>query len=61
MPPADKDSLADAIATLLKDPQMRLDMGSAGRAHVGMYRWEVVAQKVMAYYSSLTRGDNVSQ
>jgi phosphatidylinositol alpha-mannosyltransferase len=61
VPPADKDSLADAIARLLKDPQMRLDMGSAGRANVGIYRWDVVAQKVMDYYSSLIRGDNVSQ
>ena len=50
VPPQDDEALAEAIATLLKDPEMRNRMAANGRKTVDEYRWERVAGRVMEFY-----------
>ena len=46
------ESLASALETLIRDPEMRRDMGQRGRATAEKHRWEVVAGRVEQYYES---------
>ena len=52
VPPKDEDALADAIAELLKDADLRRRLATAGVVQVQDYRWERVAQRVMDCYDS---------
>jgi phosphatidylinositol alpha-mannosyltransferase len=46
------ESLASALETLIRDPEMRREMGQRGRATAEKHRWEVVAGRVEQYYES---------
>ena len=48
--PSGEASLADAIARLLKNPELRANLGKAGRATVDAYSWETVAKRIFNYY-----------
>ena len=50
VPPKDDEALANAIVTLLKDPELRHDMAANGRKTVDKYRWEQVAGQVIDLY-----------
>ena len=54
--PKSDDELADAIATLLKDPGLRSRLAANGRRGVEEFRWERVAGRVMDYYVSFLDG-----
>ena len=58
VPPRDSVALADALATLIRDPEMRSQMGQRGRSHVECYRWEEVGRQVMDYYRDLMASAN---
>jgi phosphatidylinositol alpha-mannosyltransferase len=51
-PPKDDDALAAAIATMLKDPDLRARLGSNGRRTAEEYRWDRVARRVVDYYET---------
>ena len=58
VPPKDSTSLADALALLVRDQDLRQQLGSTGRSSVELYRWEKVARSVMDYYMDLLRDRN---
>ena len=51
--PKRDDALADAISTLLERPELRAKLAEQGRIKANEYRWEIVAGKVMDYYTAL--------
>ena len=50
--PKDDAELAFALERLITDKNMRSEMGSRGRVTVEQYRWDIIAQRVLAYYES---------
>ena len=58
VPPKDSAALADAIALLIRNPELQSQMGARGRQSVEEYRWEKVAGQVMDYYTSLIENKN---
>lgn len=51
VPPGDAAALADALATLLNDPDRARAMGEKGRAHARRYDWPTVAGEIEAVYA----------
>lgn len=61
VPPADPVPLADAIATLARNPQLRQRMGQAGWAFVQKeYRWQDNARLMEALYDEMLTGARIS-
>jgi phosphatidylinositol alpha-mannosyltransferase len=55
VPPKDSDALAEALATLLRDPALRERMGQSGRERAVQYSWENITSKVDDYYGFVIR------
>ena len=53
-------AIADAIATLIQDSDLRDHMAQKGRETAQQYRWDLIAQKVMNYYLDLTEKADVA-
>jgi phosphatidylinositol alpha-mannosyltransferase len=51
--PEDSEGLADALLQLLRDPDLRQEMGERGRQRAQEYSWERVSQRVLSYYERL--------
>jgi len=51
--PKDDAELAFGLERLIKDDDMRREMGARGRITVEQYRWDVVADRVLAYYETI--------
>jgi len=56
VPPKDKEALAEALLSLLKDQDLRQQMGIAGRNKAERHGWESVAQRTMDYYMDILNG-----
>lgn len=55
VPPRDVDALADAIAQLLDDPQMRERMSESARQRAVQFGWDNITAKVEEYYLFVAR------
>ena len=53
MPPMTVQPLAEAIVTLLKDKERRLQMGQKGLITAQKYSWEDVSTRVLKYYDKI--------
>ena len=56
--PKDSVALAEALALLIRNPELRHQMGARGRQTVEQYRWNKVARQVMDYYMDLIGSSN---
>jgi phosphatidylinositol alpha-mannosyltransferase len=50
VPPRDAEKLAEAILRLIKDKQLREQMGSRGKPKAMQYDWPLLAKKVLDFY-----------
>jgi hypothetical protein len=55
VPPHEPKELAKAIARLLADPDLRAEMGAAGRIRAEDFSWPRVAARVEEYYGFVIR------
>jgi len=53
VPARDTDAIAGAIVHLLKDPELRKQMGKAGRQKAQDYAWSKVASRIEDFYKEL--------
>jgi phosphatidylinositol alpha-mannosyltransferase len=56
VPPGDPVALAEAVARLLADGELRRRLGEAARREVRRYDWSVVGEQVLAVYEEVGRG-----
>jgi phosphatidylinositol alpha-mannosyltransferase len=56
VPPKDKKALAEALLSLLHDKALCLKIGDKGRMKAEQYSWDRIAQRVIDYYQSLSKG-----
>ncbi|QYJ20031.1 glycosyltransferase family 1 protein [Achromobacter sp. ES-001] len=57
VPPRDPDALAQRLAELAADPQLRARMGEAGRMRARrLYTWKRVGQDLMSVYGHMVAG-----
>jgi glycosyltransferase involved in cell wall biosynthesis len=57
VPPKDVAALADAMATLLKNPDRARDMGEAAREHIRQFTWEKTAEIYSSVIDGTCRGE----
>jgi phosphatidylinositol alpha-mannosyltransferase len=50
VPPADKESLAQALISLLGEEALRREMGARGREKALEHSWERIARRILDYY-----------
>ncbi|MBA3307637.1 MAG: glycosyltransferase family 4 protein, partial [Chloroflexi bacterium] len=55
VPPRDHLALTQAIARLLRDPELRARMGASGRERAVQFSWENITAKVDDYYGFVIR------
>jgi hypothetical protein len=55
VPPNEPKAIAGAIGRLLRDDELRMAMGAAGRERAEEFSWERVTAKVDAYYGFVIR------
>lgn len=51
VPPRDAERLAEALARLIKDRQLREQMGARGRPRAEQYEWSLIAERLMNFYT----------
>jgi len=54
--PRDDEALADALLSLLKDQDLRQQMGSNGRSKAERHSWESIAQRTVDFYVESANG-----
>jgi phosphatidylinositol alpha-mannosyltransferase len=55
VPPKDPGALAEALGTLLRNPELRERMGQSGRERAVQFSWENITAKVDDYYGFVIR------
>jgi phosphatidyl-myo-inositol alpha-mannosyltransferase len=59
VPPRDSEKLAEAIIRLIRNKQLREQMGARGKPKAMQYDWPLLAKKVLDFYQSTL--DNIKQ
>ena len=59
VPPKDELELANAIERLIKEPALRRRLQETAREAVEEYRWDRVAARVMDYYATFLRSEQL--
>jgi phosphatidylinositol alpha-mannosyltransferase len=52
VPPRDTEKLAEAIMRLIKDKQLREQMGARGKTRAMQYDWPLLAKKILDFYTA---------
>jgi phosphatidylinositol alpha-mannosyltransferase len=52
VPPKDTEKLAEAIMRLIKDKQLREQMGARGKIRAMQYDWPLLAKKILDFYTA---------
>ena len=60
VPPRDSYKLAEAILRLLKNKQLRQQMGNRGIPRARQYDWEIIARKILDVYKQVLSNNNQS-
>jgi phosphatidylinositol alpha-mannosyltransferase len=55
VPPRDPEAIAEAVGSLIRDPELRARMGASGRDRAVQYSWENITAKVDDYYGFVIR------
>ena len=53
VPPKQEVPLAQAITRLMKDPQLRAQLGQNGMSTASNFGWDKVSRRVMDYYTKI--------
>ncbi len=53
VPEDDPQALADALCRVVEDPQLRSDMGVAGRRWAAQYTWDALALEQLEFYKEI--------
>jgi phosphatidylinositol alpha-mannosyltransferase len=59
VPPKQEVPLAQAIARLMKNESLRLQMGMSGQSKASGYGWDIVSRRVMDYYLKILKTKNM--
>jgi phosphatidylinositol alpha-mannosyltransferase len=59
VPPKQEVPLAQAIVSLMKHPELRLQMGQKGMEKASKFGWDQVSRRVMDYYTKILISKNV--
>jgi glycosyltransferase involved in cell wall biosynthesis len=59
--PRNPRALAAALYALARDPDLRHEMGEAGRARAPEYSWDRVTERIVDYYYEVRAGVGVSR
>jgi phosphatidylinositol alpha-mannosyltransferase len=51
--PKDDEALAEALASMVDNPDLRAEMGARGRERAQHFSWERVSRRVLSYYERL--------
>jgi len=54
--PEDEVALADALARVLGDPELRADLGRRGREQAARFSWAATARATLAAYRAAEEG-----
>ena len=58
VPPKDSTALADALALLIRNPDLRSQLGARGRESADRYRWDRIAGEVIDFYKGVLGTSN---
>ncbi len=61
VPPQDEQAIARAVIDLLNAPARRAQMSAAGKRTAAQYDWDLIAQRVLAYYDQLIAASDTAR
>jgi phosphatidylinositol alpha-mannosyltransferase len=61
VPPQDEQAIARAAIDLLNAPERRAQMSAAGKRTAAQYDWDIIAQRVLAYYEQLITASDTAR